>query len=377
MPKRSNGEGSIYHDPARDRYIGAVSIGTKRRRVYGKTKTEARDKLKALIRQMDDAGTVADGNARVSDAVAKWRDRVLPSKGYAPATALVVNYTLDLIDAHLGTKRLRTLSIDDVEAGLDAMTSDRNGKPISKATAIKVRSTLGQVLDMAQRRGMVAGNVARGAVIGTKATPSTERTFLNVDEARTLLGAIDAERYGALFAVMVTTGLRPGEAAGILWENVDLDAGTIHVRTQVATIDRKASIVDELKTARSRRTVAIPPAIVDMMRRHRTTQATERLAASRWDDPRLVFATRNGTPLSASNVRRELSRITKAAGLPDVTPNELRHTAASIMSDAGLPLEDIADTLGHVNTRMLQATYRHQLRSHVAASADIMHTALG
>lgn len=377
MAKRSNGEGSVYHDPARDRWIGAISIGTKRRRVYGKTKTEARDKLKALIRQLDDVGTVADGNARVSDAVDKWKTRVLAGRDYAPATMAVYEWCCTLIDHHLGAKRLRTLSIDDVEAALDAMTSDRSDKPVSRSTLVKVRSVLGQVLDFAQRRGMIAGNPARSAVIGPTAARTTERSFLDVDQARMLLGALEDERYGAMFAVMLTAGLRPGEAAGIRWDAIDLDAGTIAIRSAVRTVNRRPVVVDELKTTKSRRTVAVPAFIIDMLRRHRTTQATERLAATRWDDPTLVFATRNGTPLSASNVRRELDRITAAAGIPAVTPNGLRHSAASIMSDAGMPLEDIADVLGHTNTRMLQATYRHQLRSHVAGAADVMTNALG
>jgi integrase len=71
-------------------------------------------------------------------------------------------------------------------------------------------------------------------------------------------------------------------------------------------------------------------------------------------------------------VRRELAGICHAAGVPAVNPNELRHSAASILSDAGVPLEQIADMLGHTNTRMLDQTYRHRVRPVVDAGVSVM-----
>jgi integrase len=73
---------------------------------------------------------------------------------------------------------------------------------------------------------------------------------------------------------------------------------------------------------------------------------------------------------SASNVRRELDRITSEADLPGVTPNELRHTAASNLSAAGVPIEQIADVLGHTDTAMLMEVYRHAVRPSIDAAAS-------
>jgi len=110
-----------------------------------------------------------------------------------------------------------------------------------------------------------------------------------------------------------------------------------------------------------------------MLTEHRRRQTIERLASDSWADSRLVFATRAGTPLSASNVRRELDRITLEAELPGVTPNELRHTAASNLSAAGVPIEQIADVLGHTDTAMLMEVYRHAVRPSIDAAASAMN----
>ncbi len=106
----------------------------------------------------------------------------------------------------------------------------------------------------------------------------------------------------------------------------------------------------------------MPPPAVAALRAHRRRQAAGRLAAgSRWsaDWPDLVFTTLTGTPIDASNLRRYLTRITKQAGLGHWHPHELRHSAASIMSAAGVPLERIADVLGHDGVRMTALVYRH------------------
>ena len=90
-----------------------------------------------------------------------------------------------------------------------------------------------------------------------------------------------------------------------------------------------------------------------------------------------MFATRVGTVLNDSNLRRELNRISSGTGLPPLSPNELRHTAASVLSDAGVPLEQIADLLGHRSTRMLQQTYRHLVRPSIDAAVDPFDEILG
>jgi integrase len=94
-----------------------------------------------------------------------------------------------------------------------------------------------------------------------------------------------------------------------------------------------------------------------------------------WQDHGLVFCTRTGTELAAGNVRRSFKAITKAAGIgDDWTPRETRHTFVSIMSDNDVPIETIADLVGHKGTSVTERVYRHQLKPVITKGATTMNT---
>jgi integrase len=92
------------------------------------------------------------------------------------------------------------------------------------------------------------------------------------------LESIRGERLEGLFTVSMLLGLRPGEALGLHWRDVDLEAGTLVVRV---ALQRVAGLVliDELKTERSRRSIPLPAVALSALRAHRTRQLEERLAA--------------------------------------------------------------------------------------------------
>jgi integrase len=174
-------------------------------------------------------------------------------------------------------------------------------------------------------------------------------------------------------------GLRPGEASGLSWIDVDLKAGIVHVRRSLKFGEGGTLHVDEqLKTSRSRRSLDAPPAVIVALKAHRQRQLAERLdAGPAWSNPDdLVFTTSVGSPINPSNLRRSFARLTTSAGLGVWHPHELRHSAASIMSAAGLPLERVADVLGHDGTRMTALVYRHAV-SPTVAGARLMEDALG
>jgi len=376
--RRAVGEGSVFYDKSKDRWVGSLVTPDGRRKVLAVTKNEARTRLDRLRRDVEAGEQAGDGNATVADALDRWQDRVLPSRDLEPATRDVYRWCARMLRTELGSKRLRTLTVDDVETALDRLASPdrKDARPLGRAALVKVRSVLGQVLDTAVRRGMVGRNVARSAELTPTAKRTERRTALTPTEAVTLRAHLDDDRLGAMFLTMLTVGLRPGEAAGICWTDLDLDAATLTVRHAVRLDKGRPVVTDELKTTASRRTLKLPEPTVTALRVHKAAQAAERLAATRWADGRLVFATRVGTPLSPANARRQLAALCRAAGVPVINPNELRHTSASILSDAGVPLEQVADQLGHTNTRMLDQTYRHRVRPSIDAAASVMDNLL-
>ena len=134
----------------------------------------------------------------------------------------------------------------------------------------------------------------------------------------------------------------------------------------------------DTKTARSRRSLRVPPPVAEALKQHRRRQKQERLIAGpEWVELGLIFTTERGTPLDPSGLRKRFEQLTERAGIGRWTLNELRHSAASLMSAAGVPLEVIADVLGHTSTRMLEKHYRHRTRPVIDAHVAVMNGLFG
>lgn len=377
MTRRSNGEGTVAPDPVRGGWVGRVHIDGARRKVRARTKTEVLAKMAALRREAE-TGIVIDGTATVADVLERWRDRELASRTMARATRTKYLWALGQTDATLGAVRLRRLDVDTIESALDLIATGTvgtsRGRPLSRASVALARDVLVMALDFGVARKMLATNPGRLAVVTPTAAAAQPRRALDPAESAALWAALEGERLGALYRVMLTTGLRPGEALGLCWDAIDLDAGTLTVRRAVRLERGAARLVDELKTTASYRTIALPAPALEELRRQRRAVAEAKLAARTWitDDPGLAFPTATGGPWNPKNARDELVRICTDNDLPVVRPNELRHSCASVLSERGVPLELIADLLGHSTTRMLDQTYRHRPRRAIDAAVDVM-----
>jgi integrase len=173
-----------------------------------------------------------------------------------------------------------------------------------------------------------------------------------------------------MWRTMVTLGLRPGEAAGLSWNDLDVARGVVHVRRSLKRDSNGALYLGDLKTTQSNRSLDAPPSVMQALRQRRHEQKSDRIAAGpHWSNPDdLVWTNSVGSPTDPSRVRHAFSRTARAAQIGDGwSPNSLRHTAASLLSDAGVTLEEVADQLGHKDTRMASLHYRHRVQPTVSA----------
>lgn len=310
--------------------------------------------------RVDDGKPVADGNLTLGALLAEWDTKVLSGREIADSTIMRHRWALRILREDLGTTRVRMLSPDRVEAALRA----RSESGLSRASLEKVRGTLSQVLKWALRREVVSRNVATVVELPVDSRPSKEGRSLNLTEAKALLAAAEGTPLEAMWTTMLFLGLRPGEAAGLSWRDVDFDAAVIHIWRARRRDGRGRSVISDPKTTQSIRSLDAPAAVLGSLRRHRLAQARHRLEiGAAWiSDDDLVFTSPTGRPTDPAACRREFAIVATAAGLDGWTPNELRHSAASLMSDAGMPIEQVADQLGHKDLRMLQRHYRHRIR---------------
>lgn len=171
------------------------------------------------------------------------------------------------------------------------------------------------------------------------------------------------------------SGARTEEVRPLLWSHVflpesDEDEKVLaHVR-----VWRSVRTKGDTKTKRSRRSLAIPKRCVDELRKQQTRQERKRKRSKTWQSNGLVFASRAGSVMEARNVRRAFRRVAGKAGLnaEKWTPRELRHSFVSLLSDRGVPIEQIARLVGHRSTLVTEQIYRHQLTPIVEAGATTM-----
>jgi integrase len=122
----------------------------------------------------------------------------------------------------------------------------------------------------------------------------------------------------------------------------------------------------------------MPDRVADALRRHRAQQAEAKLAAMIWSGLDLVFCAEGGAPLSRWRVSTILNAVTERSGLGKWQPREMRHTAISLLYDAGLPDERVGDVVGHApGSRMTAGTYRHPLRESADGAAVAMNEIFG
>jgi integrase len=374
--RRGNGEGTIYQRAQDGRWYGVITIkdgtgaGVHRKYLSAKTRAEVVRKLKAIQRQIDDGLSAPDGSVTVGQLFNRWYEDVL-SHQVSPNT--LSNYK-SVADHHilpsLGKQRIANLTTNEV----DRLLSMKMKGPLSVSSVQRIRSVLAQALDQAMRWGWVNRNVATLA-----RAPRSERKegrSLTIEQARQLLESLHGHRHEALYALMLSTGLRRGEALGLKWTDLDCEKGLLRVRRQLKR-EGGVLVLTDTKTSRSRRTINLPMEMIQYLVAHRERQdANRRAAGGVWRETNLIFTSDIGTPFEPRNLYREFKQVFSDAGLGDWHPHELRHSAASLMLANGVKLQVVSEVLGHASIRMTSDVYGHILDPDRQAAAEVMNSTL-
>lgn len=383
--RRGHGEGAIYE--YRGGWRGAIDVpgptGRQRRVVSGRTRADVVAKLDDLRRDLR-LGTLAAGpSLTVADYLSDWIER--HRARVRPSTWLVAeSYVRVYLIPSLGRRPLVQLTAAEVEAALASFVKNgrpteagdkRPRRPVSPVTARHVRAVLRRALSDAQRAGLVGRNVAADA-----APPRVEHrpiTYLSARDLGRLLDATADDELGPLYALAATTGLRRGELLGLTW--ADVADGRVSVRRSVGRVSGNGWGIGEVKSARSRRTIPLPARARQALETQRTRQRFARNAAgSAWQDVAgLVFTDTIGRPLLPEHVSHRFAKDLQRTGVPRVRFHDLRHSAATTLLAAGVPLAVISEWLGHSGIAITASAYAAVVPELLTDAADAMDRALG
>lgn len=378
MPrKRGQNEGTIYKRAdgrweAQYTYQDATGR-TRRKSIYGKTRKEVQQQLTAALAALDRDEAPLTDRQTVGQFLERWlADVVEPHRAPDTHRTYAGVVRLHLLPT-LGKVQLGKLTPQQVQA---LLTTKARGDLAGKdRTVQQLREVLRNALNVALRWGLVAKNAAE--LVDPTAYRRPEVCPLSADEAHAFLAVAGGDRLEALYTVALALGLRKGEALGLKWEDIDEAAGVIRVRRQLQRVKGKL-ILRDLKTAKSRRNLPLPAALVGKLHAHRARQAeAELLAHARWQHSDLVFTSTIGTPLDPRNVTRRFHALIVKAGLPHQRFHDLRHLCASLLLAQGVPPRVVMETLGHSQISLTMNTYSHVMPSLQREAADRMDAFLG
>lgn len=347
--KRANGEGTVYRT-ATGLWRGRVLVEGRMRWVSAKTKVECAAMLHQAAAEAKAGRLQPDIYLTVRQYLTAWLESSKTQLRPRTWTAYESQVRLHVMPS-LGSLRL----VDLAPAHVTAMLSRMQAAGAAPAMAIKSRAILRSALSGAVRDGTLTRNAAALAQAPRAASPST--SWLDSDQAGRFLEAALGDPVGDLLAVVLMLGLRSGEALGLKWSDLDSARGQLEIRR---TIYRKGGTWHESppKSRQSRRTLPLPPQVLAILERQRARQDQDRQVPG-WRETGFVWTNPDGEPRGNTWVAKGLQRILQKAGLPRVRLHDLRHSAASILLEQGIPARVVADLLGHSQIGLTLGTYSH------------------
>ena len=348
------------------RWLVRIFLGldpeTRRRRYSNRTLRgsfrSAQHYLNARLAECDQGRELAGEDLTLNQYLDRWLDLAarpkLRAKSFRDYQALIARH----IRPALGERELSSLTPLDIQG----VAHEMHACGLSARTIQYTHAVLHAALEQAARWRLMTTNPASGVAL-PKATRG-EMRVLHPDQARRFLDQALRTKYGVLFALALTTGMRPSEYLALRWSD-------IHWQDETATIVRtlvKGSgwSFSPTKRPSSRRQVKLETWVASQLRQ---LQALD-TARPNSDAARQIFKTRCGRPVNSDYLAREFKRLLREVGLPPMRLYDLRHTAATLALTAGVPAKVVSEQLGHASSAFTLDVYSHVL-PHMQSEAAI------
>ena len=365
-------------------------------------KKKEADAEDARLRNMKARGTLATpSKIPLSDYLGSWLDNVksgrIRDRTLHDYRAMIRRYIQEPPDGlpPVGKIRLDQLTGTAFETLYAHLWTEMK---LSPRTLQLLHSILRQALAHAVNTGALPRNPTDAVKPPRQAqgggTPEKAMRAMSQKETKAFLKAAEVDEHGALWITLLMTGIRPGEAFALKWEDVDLDGARLNVSRSLTRTGVDGWKLTQPKTARARRSITLPQLVVRVLRAHRKAQAERRiLLGPEWQDYGFIFTATFGTPLDLGNVNRRFRLLLEKAKLgmwkePETEDGErvfipgfrlydLRHTHASHLLASGENVKVVSERLGHASVTLTLDTYSHVLPGMQEQTADRLDAMYG
>ena len=367
--KRSHDSWTIVYDLPADLVTGKRR--QKSQTVKG-TKREAERVLREVLLSLEQGVYVKANKITLGEWLRRW----LSDYASMNVTERTLESYRSIVERHLIPSLgavmladLRPLHIQDYY-GRMRLNGRADGKGgLSNRSIVYQHRILCKSLDYAVKMGLVVRNAAK--VVETPRVSKVTMSTLSPEEAIRFLDVARDTDYYVYFATLLYTGLRRGELLALRWRNLDLQKATLAVVETGYKLGDGRYIIKEPKTPQSRRSVTLPPSLVELFKGYRADQELLRIQLGVSLNPDdFVFIRPDGSPVNPGAVSLAFRRIIKRAGLKHIRIHDLRHTHATLMLKAGVHPKVVSERLGHANIGITLDTYSHVLPGLQEAAAE-------
>lgn len=349
-----------------------VPAGAKRRQRFVQfrgTKTEAQGALRRLVVQVESGLHVHDEGLTVAQVVEGYIEQKRASKREKRSIESYSQLYRCHIKPALGAVKLSKLTSAQVQSFVnDLLRSGRvkkGGPPgLSNNSVRQVHNLLKASLRRAQLLNLLATNPAAAPAIELPKATKFRPEILNVRRARLLIEAARSTRLFLVILIAALTGARRGEILALSWRDVDTEGHRIRIGR---SLERDTMLKDP-KTDSGFRRVPIPDELLDLLRRHRELQDPHRqVFGAAYDSRDLVFCNDDGSPWKPDSIGTLYRAIVRRSGVGHVRLHDIRHSMASILIAAGVPIATVSKLLGHGDVDVTLRIYTHAFEEDDAA----------
>jgi integrase len=330
-------------------------------------KKKAEQVLTSLLHKRDLGELASDKKMTVQEYLEHWLETAARPKLTA-RTFDDYQYVLGrYIFPKLGNRKLAKLTPVEIQSVYSNMllAKDRGGLGLKSRSVIYTHRIFSSALKQAVKWRILSNNPCQ--LVDLPKRDKTQMKAMSSDEVEKFLIEAKKDPYYVIFALMLGTGLRPGEVLALKWEDFSPATGNLNIQRALENVRGKISFKVP-KTPRSRRNIKLPEHLVKLLLDHKDSLPFQ---------SNLVFPSANDTPINERNlINRHFIPILKRAELSYFRLYDLRHTHATLLLKAGVHPKIVSERLGHSSITLTLDTYSHVLPGMQDEAADKLNAML-